>query len=72
MLVRATTGVSALSSWRVAELKRRLVYLHIFPSVKMISLRPRFGDEALADHQTLDTLDTDMTYEARKVADSVT
>lgn len=61
-------GVSALATWRVAELKRRLVYLKIFADAETIALTPRFGGQVLADHQALGTLDTDMTYEARAVA----
>lgn len=60
-----TAGVSALSSWRVAELKRRLVYLKLFSSPEEIILRPRFEDEALEDNTSLATLDTDVTYEVR-------
>lgn len=55
-------------SWRVAELKRRLVYLKMFPNVDSISLKPRYGGEMLHDGQALGTLDTEVTYEARKVA----
>lgn len=60
-----TAGVSALSSWRVAELKRRLVYLKFFARPEEITLRPRFEEEALEDNTSLATLDTDDTYEAR-------
>lgn len=61
-------GVSALVSWRVAELKRRLVYLKLFPDAEKIALKPRFGKQVLGDDQALSTLDADVTYEARAIS----
>lgn len=59
--------MNALVTWRVAELKRRLVYLKIFSDAGKISIKPRYEDDELADHQALGSLDTDVTYEARSV-----
>lgn len=69
-----STGVSALASWRVAELKRRLVHLDFFPAAEMIALVPTFplGAAALEDDVVLDTLDADVTYKARRVAVAAT
>lgn len=60
-------GVNALASWRVAELKRRLVHLKFFPAAEAIALVPTIplGVEALGDDVRLDTLDDDVTYKAR-------
>lgn len=60
-------GVSALLSWTVAELKRRLVFLKLFPDAGKITLKPRFEEDSLEDNQKLGTLDADVTYEARAV-----
>ena len=59
--------MSALSSWRVAELKKRLVYLNMFTRPESITLTPRYEEEALEDDVSLGSLDTDVTYEARAV-----
>lgn len=68
------TGVSALASWRVAELKRRLVHLRHFPADaggpagEEIALIPSFppGSTPLEDGVRLHTLDADVTYKARR------
>lgn len=61
-------GVNALASWRVADLKRRLVHLKFFPAAEAIALVPTIplGGEALGDDVRLDTLDDDVTYKARR------
>ncbi|CAM9639378.1 unnamed protein product [Scytosiphon promiscuus] len=74
LVKRDRIGVSALSSWRVAELKRRLVHLKHFPAdaggraAEEIILVPTFppGSTPIEDHVRLDTLDTDVTYKARR------
>lgn len=62
--------MSALASWRVAELKRRLVHLRLCPAGEAIALVPTFplGGAALADDVLLETLDADVTYKARRAA----
>lgn len=68
------TGVSALASWTVAELKRRLVHLKLFsadnggPAEETIVLVPSFPPRStpLEDDVRLDTLDADVTYKARR------
>lgn len=66
--------MSALASWRVAELKRRLVHLKLFPVAEVIALVPTFplGGAALEDDVVLDTLDADVTYKAKRVAVAAT
>ncbi|CAM9490680.1 unnamed protein product [Ectocarpus sp. 4 AP-2014] len=67
LVKRERVGVNALASWRVAELKRRLVHLKFFPAAEAIALVPTIplGGEALGDDVRLDTLDDDVTYKAR-------
>ncbi|CAN0476060.1 unnamed protein product [Ectocarpus sp. 12 AP-2014] len=67
LVKRERVGVIALASWRVAELKRRLVHLKFFPAAEVIALVPTIplGGGALGDDVRLDTLDDDVTYKAR-------
>eukprot|EP00903_Cladosiphon_okamuranus_P008915 g8534.t1 len=71
---RERIGVGALASWRVAELKRRLVHLNLFSAAEAIALVPTFplGGAALDDDIVLGTLDADVTYKARQVAVAAT
>eukprot|EP00752_Nemacystus_decipiens_P007247 g6488.t1 len=74
LVKRERVGVSVLASWRVGDLKRRLVHLKFFPAAEVIALVPTFplGSAALEDDVVLDTLDADVTYKARQVAVAAT